>query len=142
MGTTVLASTPDAPRATLTKADWGNVGYKLMPAADESGSVFLTGDDASSYAFSSFAASRFPIKIVSFRAGRLVDVTNAYSESIRRDATQHRREYIAAGSSDGRDSALVAYLADEYRLGNAQTAWSRVRKARGAAHSFYTAVLA
>lgn len=138
-GTSVVALGGNGQDATFANTDWGDVGYKLMLAPDKSGYVFLTADDAMAYAFSSFGGSTFPVMVLSFRAGHFVDVTNAYPALLQKDASQHWHEYLTDASSYAHpESALVAYLADEYRLGAAKSAWTRVRAAHGDDPAFYS----
>lgn len=124
---------------TFTARDWGDVGYKLIKSTDGSGYVFQSADDAAAYAFSSFAGSTFPIQILAYRDGKLVDVTAEYPNTLEEDAAKHWREYLTDASSNAApESALVAYLADEYRLGRSRKAWDRVHAAYGANQDFDT----
>ena len=112
--------------------DWADLGYKTMRSADGSGYVFLTGDIATAYEFSSFAGSTFPVLILTYRNGTFADATDQYRHIIELDAGRHWKEFLTdAHSNAAPDSALVAYLADEYRLGDQQTAWKRVHAADG-----------
>ncbi len=141
MGTVVVTPGHRGQRAAVVAIDWGNAYDKLIPSADGSGSVFLGADDSSAYRFSSFAGSKFPIMIFSFRGGRFVDVTNDYPSLIRSDAAQHWHEFRTE-TYYSPDSALSAYLADEYRLGNEDAAWARVHRANDPDKVFYANVRA
>jgi len=128
---------------SFTTIGWGNVGYTLRQSADGSGYVFKSGDDALAYAFSSFAGSTFPILIVAYRDGKFIDVTNEYPDLVHEDAKTHWKEYLTdAASNIAPDSAIVAFLADEYRLRNQDTAWKYVRNAEGDRADFYTSATA
>ncbi|HEY5256829.1 MAG TPA: hypothetical protein VIJ12_00460 [Candidatus Baltobacteraceae bacterium] len=136
---TALTDPNDASGPSFTYHDWGDVGYNLVKSADQSGYVFESADAAAAYAFSSFAGSTFPIQILSYREGKLVDVTNEYPATLEKDAAQHWREYLTDASSNATpESALVSYLADEYRLGRSKTAWDRVHAAYGSNQDFDT----
>ena len=126
-------------KATFTSHDWRDVGYKLLKANNGNGYVFRTGDDAMAYAFSSFSESTWPIKIFSYQAGKFIDVTDDYRSLLEADAAQHWHEYRThTRSGVAPQSALVSYLADEYRLGNAPAAWARVKASYGIHRSFET----
>lgn len=127
-----LVDPESSPGGTIVMYDWGNQGYSLMLSTDRSGFIFSTADDAMAYAFSSFAQSTFPIKIVAYRDEQFVDVTKEYPALIKLDAAQLWKSYLTDASSGiAPESALVAYLADEYRLGVGDSAWARVRASYG-----------
>lgn len=118
--------------ASYAVQDFGDTGYSLQPSQDLTGFVFVTADDAMAYAFSSFAGSTFPIRMLAYRDGAFLDVTNTYPQLIAADAKLHWNEFLTdARNSAAPQSALVAYLADEYRLGKQKEAWSRVHTAYG-----------
>jgi len=131
----------------VTRIDWGDPGYALRESAAGSGSVFVTADKAMAYAFGSFAASTFAIKVVTVRDGVVRDVTGEYPALIERDArdqwaTYLKRKHDPDALAAEREPPLVAYLADEYRLGGGSAAWAYVRAVNGPAPAFYTKALA
>jgi hypothetical protein len=129
---TTIADAKGVAGPTIVTNDWGNPGYALMISKDRSGYVFRTADDAMAYAFSSFAASRFPIRIVEYRTDDFIDVTNEYKTLVENDAASQWKEYLTDASSGAApESALVAFLADEYRLGLQDSGWKRVRASYG-----------
>jgi len=127
----------------VTPVVWGDLGDTLVPSASGTGSVFRTGDDQMAYAFSSFAASTFAIKMLAYRGGRMRDVTPEYPALIERDARDQWQIYLERKHEPDANfhasvyPPLVSYLADEYRLGRGPQAWSRVRAANGSAPAFY-----
>jgi hypothetical protein len=137
-----------AGEGRVIRVDWGDLGETLVPSADGTGDVFRTGDDAMAYAFSSFAASTFAVKVLALRDGGMRDVTGAYPLLIERDARAQWSTYLARRRDPGLtvradlEPPLVAYLADEARLGRAPEAWARVRAANGPARAFYAEALA
>lgn len=136
---TAISDPSDEGGPTYTSRDWGNVGYKLIRSADGSGYVFQSADNAAAYAFSSFAGSTFPIQILAYRERKLVDVSVEYPEALKEDAAKKWSEYLTDASSNAApESALVAYLADEYRLGQSKKAWDRVHAAYGTNQEFDT----
>jgi hypothetical protein len=89
---------------------------RLAPRAPP---VFVTADDSFAYAFTDYAASGLPVKILAFRDHRFVDVTNDYRSVVARDAQRWWRAFISTASSHYADSVglAAAWAADEDRLG-------------------------
>ena len=81
--------------------------------------VFVTADDSFAYAFTDYAASGLPVRILTFRARRFVDVTSDYRSVVARDAQRWWRAFVATSSSRYADSVgpIAAWAADEERLG-------------------------
>jgi hypothetical protein len=138
---TVAIATGSSDGLIVTR-DFGNPGYSFMKAADGSGYVFRTGDNRLAYAFSSFAGSTFPLMIWSFRDGDFKDVTREYPAALANDAGRHWAEFMNdAKDSTAPHSALVAYLADEYRLGAGPAAWKKVVAATSGDDTFHEQAL-
>ena len=134
---TLAVVTPRGDGIVASK-DWGNAGYSLMKANDGSSYVFRTGDDRLAYAFSSFAGSTFPIVVWSFRAGSFADVSREYRGALTNDAARHWHEYLNdAKGNTAPHAALVAYLADEYRIGAGPAAWKKVVTATSGEEQFH-----
>jgi hypothetical protein len=118
----------DGTAYTSTAAFWGDLDYRLEDLGD-GGLDLVSGDDRFAYAFSSFAGSGFPLRIWSYRAGRLVDVTAAHRPLVQRDAARwwrwgalaRRQRYESGG-------VLAAWAADEFRLGKGPAAISWLRR--------------
>jgi hypothetical protein len=98
---------------------WGDFGYRLADLDGDGMPELITADDRFSYAFASFADSRWPIRILSYRGGGLTFVTRSYPVEIDRDATGLWRE--ARGHKDNY-GILAAWAADECLLGHATRA--------------------
>jgi len=113
------------------KHDWANGKYKLADL-DHDGTLELRSRDGRfAYAFTSYAASAFPVQIWSYAHGRLKDTTADYRRSVRKDARRlwnayrrgrHKAEFDARG-------VLAAWMADQYRLGHQGPGWAKLRAA-------------
>lgn len=131
----------------VTQLGWGDPGVRVVPAGDGRGSVFLTGDKSMAYAFSSFAASVFAVQVYAFRGGRLIDISTDSPALLESDAREQWTEFVKR-KRDRRafyldiHPPIIAYLADEYRLGSGAQAWARVRATNGRDHAFYQQALA
>ena len=109
---------------------WGDLDYRLEDLGD-GGLDLVTGDDRFAYAYSSFAASSFPLRILRYRAGRLVDVTAAHRPLVARDATRQWSYYRAAlRRHDQVEGVLAAWAADESLLGRRAAALAWLRRHR------------
>lgn len=108
---------------------WGNSGYRLEDL-DRDGQVeFRSVDDRFAYAFTSYAASAYPMMIWRYRNGEMIDVTRQYPKLIYSHAYglwQTYQEIKADGEVKG---VLAAYLADKYLLGQAESGWKTVKAA-------------
>jgi len=118
-------------RYALTVHDWGNVGYRIVDLDRNGRPELRSADDRFAYAFTSFAASVFPVQIWHFDQGRLVDVTRYFPAMVAADARAAWRIYRSAGRAHQEvRGALAAWLADEYRLGRAAEGWLRLEGLR------------
>jgi hypothetical protein len=103
-----------------------DAGYRLRDVGGDARPEFVSADARFAYAFSSFAASGFPPRILAFRRGRFVDVTRAFPGRIRRDA---RRQLAASRRHPAEPLGfLAAYVADQYLLGHPRRGWAQVRR--------------
>ena len=118
-----------ALRATI--GFWGNVGARLVDLGSDGRPEFWTADDRFAYAFTSFARSAFPIRILRFDHGRFVDVTRSFPSAVRRDARWLFAFYRSERSKRDGDVAgiLPAWLADQYLLGRGAAGWSVLQRA-------------
>jgi hypothetical protein len=119
---------------TVTEAYWGNTGYELDDV-DGDGPPELVGfDDAFAAAFSSYAASFFPPRVLKYdpaAKGALRDVTDRFPALIRANQrralralrTARRRHYETLG-------IVAAYVADQYLLGDHDAVRPYLRRAR------------
>ena len=113
--------------------DWGNAGYRLEDPGGDGRTVFVGADDAFSYAFTSYAASRRPPRYWRYERGRLTDVTRRYPAAIEADAAEVWKvfEELAPSDSDGGQTRglAAAYVADLCLLGRCGEGWRRLRAA-------------
>lgn len=132
---------------------WGHVGYEVK-GLDGDGRLELSGsDDAFAGAFSSFAASAFPPKVIRYARdaatgrSRLTDVTRRFPAVIRADAARLLRTIRTAKADPDlfeTQGALAAYVADQYLLGRGSVGraeLARARKRRLTAPGFQTGLL-
>ena len=107
---------------------WGNVAYRLADVDRDRNEEFVSADDRFAYAFTSYAASSDPLQIWTYRSGRLVDTTRAFSELIARDTSRQWRMFLEArqGHDDVR-GYLGAWVADECLLGRGAAAFQTLR---------------
>ena len=109
---------------------WGNPGYRVRDFNRDGRPELLTGDDRFNYAFSCFACSAAPIRIVHYEGGRLVNVTRSFPAQVRADAASTWSSYRRAVKLHVTPAGLLpAYLADQYLLGRRKAGWARVRAA-------------
>jgi subtilisin-like proprotein convertase family protein len=110
---------------------WGDLGFKLVDLGLDGRLEFRTGDDRFAYAFTSFAASAFPIRILRFDHGRFVDVTRRFRKLVQRDAAALYASYRSQLRSAAYDvrGVLAAWLADEYSLGRGPAGWRVLERA-------------
>lgn len=87
---------------------------------------FVSADARFAYAFSSFAASGFPLRIFRFERGGFRPVTREFPKAVRKDA--HRWFGYAASARKAGDARgiLAAYVADKALLGEAPEALRKV----------------
>jgi hypothetical protein len=95
---------------------WGNVGYVLADFDHNGRQELVSRDDRFSYAFGSFAESRWPVRILGYAAGKLSFVTRKYPSEIRRDAVALWREAMA-GRRAPNQAIVAAWAADQCMLG-------------------------
>ncbi len=112
-----------------SRADWGDLGYQLRDSDRDGKTEFYSADDRFAYAFTSYAASAFPIQILRFENGKMVDITRQYPKEVYGDAYQMWQLYqkVKAGDGDVK-GALAAYLADKYLLGQQEDGWNQLKQ--------------
>jgi hypothetical protein len=113
---------------------WGNTGYELQDL-DGDGKPELVGyDDAFAGAFSSYAASFFPPRIVDYGPavnGALRDVTTRFPALIRKNRGQALHALRRARRAHYETLGVVAaYVADLYLVGDAGHVRPYLRRAR------------
>jgi hypothetical protein len=120
----------DGGASSPSEHDWGNQVYRLRDFDRDGRAEFRSADDRFSYAFGSYAVSRWPVQILHYRDGRMRDVTRRFPGRVRSDMRAHRRLYLRSRRTrhDSRP-ALAAYVADLHRLGRHRQARRVVRTA-------------
>ena len=112
-------------------AFWGDPDYSLRDLDRDGRPELVTADDRFAYAFTFYAASVLPIRIVSYDHGTLTDVTSRFPSLVRAEAASLWAEYLKDRRSRDDDlrGLLAAWLADEHRLGRADEGWKRIEAA-------------
>ncbi|XAY07003.1 hypothetical protein DSM112329_03881 [Paraconexibacter sp. AEG42_29] len=117
---------------------WGNVGYEVKDL-DGDGTAELSGaDDSFAYAFSSYAASAFPPKVLSLSLNAATgkaavkDITRRFPAMIRSDAARLLKAIRAAKPEENREiqGAIAAYVAEQYLLGKGAVGKAEIVRAR------------
>jgi hypothetical protein len=113
---------------------WGNTGYELKDLDGDGKPEFVGYDDTFAGAFTSYAASVFPPRVVDYDPavkGVLRDVTDHFVALIRKNQRQalhaleraRRQHYETLG-------AVAAYVADFYLLGDNEAVRPYLKRAR------------
>ncbi len=106
--------------AEKTVHHFGDAAYRFRDVDGDGSSEFLSADPAFAGAFTSFAASQFPIQVWDWRDDELVDVTR--SEAVRpRVVAQSKR--FKARYQRARDRGSVA-RGDDERVRSSLAAWA------------------
>jgi len=100
---------------------WGNFSYVLADLQHDGRQELVTRDDRFSYAFASFADSRWPVRILNYRRGLMTVVTGDYASEIRKDATALWHEAMGRRKSRSNQGVVAAWAADQAMLGR----WSK-----------------
>jgi subtilisin-like proprotein convertase family protein len=109
---------------------WGDPGYDLRDLNHDGRPELVTEDDRFAYAFTYYAASVLPMRVLHYDRGRFVDATGEFPALVRAEAATLRAEYLKTRGPDADvRGILAAYLADEYRLGRAAEGWQLVQEA-------------
>jgi len=96
--------------------EYGDVGYALKDL-DGDGRPELVGyDPIFSGAFTAFAGSAFPPRVLQVFHGTTLDATRAFPKLVRADAAARLKDLRKARRGDDIRGVLAAYVADEYLL--------------------------
>lgn len=131
------ASSTGAPRGyATTEVFFGDPGAQLRTLPGDTWPVFVTADDTFAYAFTDYAASGLPLKILRFSAGHMVDVTRHFRHLVSLDAQSWLRAFYQQASMHYADSVgvIAAWAADEYLLGRSAQAQAFLRRELKAGH--------
>jgi hypothetical protein len=122
---------PNAGKASrkVIHHDWGNAAYSVRDLNQDGLPELTSGDDRFAYAFSSYAASGYPLRVWRYSAGQMQDVTQQYPEAIAQSAEQNWQQVLKAQTDNSEVRGyLAAYLADQYSLGQADLGWQRLQE--------------
>jgi hypothetical protein len=104
---------------------WGNVGYRSEPLGVDGTPELVSRDNRFAYAFTSYAGSAFPVRIWSYRSGRLIDTTRSHPSLVARDAVLQWRGYRTGARRHWEvRGALAAWAADECLIGRCRSAFA------------------
>ncbi|MBI5103746.1 MAG: hypothetical protein HZB46_01925 [Solirubrobacterales bacterium] len=95
----------------------GNQGYQTMDLDSDGRTEIVTRDDRFAGAFTAYAASAAPVKVLQFEFGTLRDLTRERKAYLRQDARRLRKELRSFKRGVDRRGFLAAYVAEEYLLG-------------------------
>lgn len=124
-------------RRTLSQY-WGNAGYEIEDLDGDKIPEISGGEDAFAFAFSSYAASAFPPKILRYRLdqasgkARVTDVTRKFPMLIRKEAARLLK-VIRGAKRDGTfeiQGFLAAYVAEQYLLGRGAVGKAELARAK------------
>jgi hypothetical protein len=115
---------PSGSTYVKSQYDFGDPGARVTKLAGTSTPVFLSADDAFAYAFTDYAASGLPVKVLAFSDNHFVDVTRSYPTLIANDAKRWWSAFESERSTHYADSTglFAAWAADEYLLGHVANA--------------------
>lgn len=105
---------------------WGNFSYVLADLEHDGRQELVTRDNRFSYAFSSFADSRWPVRILRYRQGGMTIVTRQYASEIRRDATALWHEAMGREKTRSNQGVIAAWAADQCMLGRCTQAFTTI----------------
>jgi hypothetical protein len=110
---------PGRSDVRMIQETWGDPGYRLEDLGNDRALELVTADDGFAYAFTDFADSSFPIKILKLEHASLVNVTRSYPKQVEADAATLWASYLKKRTSQNRDvrGVLAAWAADEALLG-------------------------
>ena len=113
-----------------TRRNWADTGFELRDVEGDGKFEFVSADARFGYAFAAFAESRFPIQVFAYTGSDFEDISTRYPALIRADIRKHRRAYRKLRSEGATGTgALAAFLADKYRLGEAEQGRRQVKRA-------------
>lgn len=128
----------DPGTMTYAKAErnFGDPGANIEDLKHDGHFEFVSADAAFGYAFTDFAASGFPLQILTFSGSRFQDVTNSYPALIRKDAARWLKAFKGMARQHYADSVgvIAAWAADEYRLGKRAAANRFLHQQASAGH--------
>lgn len=108
--------------------NWGNRGYTLRNLDSRGSKEFVAGDERFAYAFTAYAFSGLPIKIMRYARTDFVDVTKRFRPQIRNNARKQWRAYRRWDRESVGRGFAAAWAADQYLLGRRGYATRKLRR--------------
>jgi len=105
---------------------WGNFGYVFADLDHDGTQELVTRDDRFSYAFGSFADSRWPVRILRYRAGRVTVETPSYPSEIGRDANALWHAAMNPKRKTSNQGIVAAWAAEEAMVGHWAVAFKAI----------------
>jgi hypothetical protein len=105
---------------------WGNFGYVFADLDHDGTQELVTRDDRFSYAFGSFADSRWPVRILRYKTGKLTVVTASYASEIGRDANALWHAAMNPKRKGSNQGIVAAWAADECLVGHTTVAFKTI----------------
>jgi hypothetical protein len=105
---------------------WGNFGYVFADLDHNGAQELVTRDDRFSYAFGSFADSRWPVRILHYKAGRVTVETPSYPSEIGRDANALWHAAMNPQRKGSNQGIVAAWAADEAMVGHWAVAFKKI----------------
>ena len=107
-----------------TEINLGDPGARLEVLPHSPYAALVSADDSFAYAFTDYAASGLPIKVLRFSGHGFTNVTRHYPALIRTDAKNWLSAFYSLSSTHYSDSVgvIAAWAADQYLLGRANAA--------------------
>lgn len=105
---------------------WGNFSYVLADLDHNGMQELVTRDDRFSYAFGSFADSRWPVRILRYHLGRLSVETPSYPSEIGRDANALWHAAMNRSRARSNQGIIAAWAADQCMVDHAAAAFRAI----------------
>lgn len=105
---------------------WGDFGYVFADLDHDGTQELVTRDDRFSYAFASFADSRWPVRILRYRAGKLTVETPSYPSEIGRDANALWHAAMNPKRKGSNQGIVAGWAADECMVGHVAIAFKTI----------------
>jgi len=109
----------------------GNAGYRLVDLDRDGRPELRSADDRLAYVFTAYAASVFPVRVLRFQRGRIVDVTRRFSHLVSQDAARLWGAYLRLRRQRQADvrGLLAAWMAEMVLLGRDGEGWEALESA-------------
>jgi hypothetical protein len=105
---------------------WGDFGYVFADLDHDGSQELVTRDDRFSYAFASFADSRWPVRILRYKAGKVTVETPSYRSEVGRDANALWHAAMNPKRKGSNQGIVAAWAADEAMVGHWAVAFKTI----------------